>query len=190
MGASIWTDLPTVEGDRVRRLRRAEYDALVAAGAFEGEPLELIRGVIVRMSPQGAPHAAPIVLLNDLLVRALGDRAFVRVQLPLAGPDESEPEPDLAVVPRELGFDDHPSQASLIIEVARTSQDYDRDTKGPLYAEMGVAEYWLVDVAARAVEVRRDPKGGVFCDTRVVTSGEVRLAAFPDVSVAVQTLFR
>ncbi len=190
MGASIWTDLPTVEGDRVRRLRRTEYDALVAAGAFEGEPLELIRGVIVRMSPQGAPHAAPIVLLNDLLVRALGDRAYVRVQLPLAGPDESEPEPDLAVVARELGFEDHPSEASLVIEVARTSQDYDRDVKAPLYAEMGVPEYWLVDVVAKTVEVRRDPIDGVYRDVVVVTAGEVQLAAFPDVCVDVATLFR
>ena len=95
----IWTNLPAVNNGHVRRLRRAEYECLVDAGVFEREHLELVRGVIVRMSPQGAPHSGSIEVLTPILVRALGDRARVRVQLPLIGPDDSVPEPDVAVVP-------------------------------------------------------------------------------------------
>ena len=186
MHAELWTNLPAVEGDRIRRMRRDEYDRLVDAGVYERERVELIRGVIVRMSPQGAPHAGPIQVLTKILVLALGDRADVRVQLPIRAPDESEPEPDIAVVAIGEPHKTHPSAAHLIIEVARTSQDYDRGTKGPLYAEMGVVEYWIVDVEARAIEVHREPVGDRYARVETLREGaSITLVAFPDVTVPV-----
>ncbi len=189
MQVSVWTNLPAVDPSAVRRLRRVEYDRLVELGTFEREHLELIRGVIIRMTPQGPPHAGPIQRLTELLVTALAGRAHVRVQLPLLAPDESEPEPDLAVVP--LGDYDlaHPDRAQLIIEVARTSQEYDRETKGPLYAAMNVPEYWLVDVVARTIEVRREPGPDGYGSVETVRRGtRIALAAFPDVAVAVSAV--
>ncbi|MBX3270656.1 MAG: Uma2 family endonuclease [Sandaracinaceae bacterium] len=189
MTAEVWTSLPDVGGERVRRLRRDEYDRLVGAGVFADERVELIRGVIVRMAPQGPSHAGPIEVLTELLVPPLVGRARVRVQLPLIGPDESEPEPDLAVVPLGQPHREHPSAAHLVIEVARTSQVYDRGTKGPLYAEMGVPEYWVVDIAARAIEVHREPVGDRYTRVETFRDGTIPLVAYPDVTVPVAPVF-
>ena len=189
MPVEVWTNLPEVDSSNVRRLKREEYDRLVALGLFAREHIELIRGVIVRMSPQGAPHAAPIEVLTELLVPALLGRARVRVQLPLIAPDDSEPEPDLAVVARADHAEEHPSAAHLVIEVARTSAEYDRAPKGPLYAAMGVPEYWVVDVTTRTIEVYRRPCGDRYEESSVFRAGvSIGLVAFPDVSVEVSAV--
>ena len=189
MQVEVWTNLPAVEPSAVRRLRRQEYDQLVDLGVFDRERVELIRGVIVRMSPQGAPHAGPIQRLTRMLGAALLGRADVRVQLPLIAPDESEPEPDLAVVDVGDYDEDHPQSAHLVIEVARTSQAYDRETKGPLYAAMGAPEYWLVDVVARTIEVHRQPGPEGYTAVETLRAGAViRLVAFPDVAIGVSSV--
>lgn len=186
MDVEVWTNLPDVDSSKVRRLKREEYDRLVDLGVFERERVELIRGVIVRMSPQGAPHAGPIEILNELLVPALLGRARVRIQLPLVAPYESEPEPDIAVVAKADHTKQHPAAAHLVIEVARTSVEYDRATKGPLYAAMDVPEYWVVDVTARAIEVYRRPREGRYEESTVFRTGaSITLVAFPDVCIEV-----
>lgn len=86
----------------------------------------------------------------------------MRVQLPFAASDESEPEPDVAVVARGDYLDGHPRQAFLVVEVARTSADEDRRIKGALYASAGVPEYWLVNLAEHVVEVFREPAVGAY----------------------------
>jgi len=189
MQVEVWTNLPDVASSAIRRLRLEEYDQLVSLGVFDREHVELIRGVIVRMSPQGAPHAGPVQRLTELLLPRLLGRAHVRVQLPLVAGEDSEPEPDIAVV--ALGNYDvaHPSAASLVIEVARTSIAYDRGTKGPLYAAMGVADFWIVDVVNRVIEVHREPRGERY--ERVEThraEASIALVAFPDVSVDVSAV--
>jgi len=83
-------------------MSRAEYDRLVAQGLFEDERVELIRGIVVKMARSGPPHADPIDVLTRHFVRVLADRATVRVQLPFVASDDSEPEPDLALVPPRL----------------------------------------------------------------------------------------
>jgi hypothetical protein len=78
---------------------------------------------------------------------------------PFAASNESEPEPDVAIVPSGNYVDRHPDRALLIIEVAESSPAYDRETKAPIYAASGVPEYWIVDVAGRAVEVHAGSDG-------------------------------
>src|SRR5262245_2228621 len=82
----------------LRPMRRAEYDQLVRSGVLEGEKVELLRGVMVEMSPTGNDHAFAVSRLNKLFIKALDDRAEVRCQQPFAASDESEPEPDVMVV--------------------------------------------------------------------------------------------
>ena len=101
-----------MEGAPLRRFTRAEYDRLVELGLFTDEKVELLHGLLVEMSPQDVPHSYTIEQLTRLLIVALGSRARIRVQLPFVASDDSEPEPDVAVVP----FDDdsrlsHPSRA-------------------------------------------------------------------------------
>jgi len=173
-----------------RLMSRVEYDRLVSAGMFENERVELIRGIVVRMSPNGPAHADPIDVLTRHFVRAMGDRAVVRVQLPFAASDDSEPEPDLALVPPRRYADRHPHQAFLIIEVADSSLDHDRETKAPLYASSGVPEYWIVDVKARRVSVYDTITAGRYARVREFPIGErVVPSAFADAAVDVADLF-
>lgn len=143
--------------DRVRPLRRSDYDQLVASGAFEDERIELLDGMLVTMTPQDAAHAHTVQRLAELLFAALTGRAIVRVQAPLALLDDSEPEPDIAVVPLGDYSSHHPGKVDLVVEVAGSSLRRDREVKGPIYARAGVPEYWLIDLRGRAVEVSRDP---------------------------------
>jgi len=173
-----------------RRLTRSEYDKLVLLGMFEDERVELIGGIVVEMAPVGPQHSDPIDVLNRIFVLGAGDRAVVRVQLPITVSDDSEPEPDIALVPPRRYADRHPDQAFLIVEVADSSLDYDRETKAPLYAASGVPEYWIVDVKGRAIEVYDELAAGRYARVRRYDIGEsLAPAAFPDLSLAVSELF-
>src|SRR3954471_11109316 len=141
-----------------RPLRRSEYDKLVALGVFEHERVELLEGELVAMSPIGAPHNFAVTVLTELLVLALRGRAWVRAQMSFAAHELSEPEPDLAIVPRADYSAEQPSQALTIIEVAESSLAYDRGRKLRMYASCGVPEYWVVNIPGRCVEVYRDPQ--------------------------------
>jgi Uma2 family endonuclease len=179
--------------DRLRPLRRVEYDRLVDAGLLANEKVELIRGLIVRMSPQGTPHAAAVQRLTKLLVLALGpkDLAEVRVQLPLAVGEHSEPEPDIAVVPPGTYRDRHPAGAFIVVEVAESSIAYDRRDKGALYAESGIPEYWIVDTTHERVEVHTDPVDGAYGRVTPYRRGEMIVSiSMPELRVAVDDIFR
>jgi len=175
----------------IRPLKRVEYDQLVAAGAFEHERVELLDGMVIRMPPPHGPeHHGTIQLLHKRLVRALGERADVRVQSAFAASDDAEPEPDLAVVPVRDYRDAHPDSAFLIIEVAVSSVSYDRD-KAATYARAGVPEYWLVDVPRAVVEVYRVPVDGAYEQRTTHRRPEVlRAGAFADVEVALDAVLR
>ena len=175
--------------EKLRPLRREEYDRLVELGAFEDERIELLYGSLIEMTPQGAPHAEVIRRLNRMLVIAVGDRAIVQVQSPFAASDDSEPEPDLAIVPTGDYSRSHPSQALLIIEVADSSARKDRVLKAELYASAGVPEYWLVDLARSVIEVRTKPLAGRYSELASRLRGEMlQPLAFPDISVTVSDL--
>src|SRR5688572_1840129 len=124
--ASDVLDPREIQPETVRPLRRREYEKLAELGLFEGERIELIEGAIVRMSPHGPAHDSTIDRLTELLVIALRGRARVRVQGAFAASDDSEPEPDVAVIPPRDYDDAHPTEAWLIIEVADTSLAKDR----------------------------------------------------------------
>ncbi len=173
----------------VRPLRRAEYERLVEAGAFESERVELLEGFLVEMSPQKAPHASAIEVLAELLYAARQPGQKVRVQLPLALGDDSEPEPDLCVVPAADHREHHPSQALLVIEVAESSLVKDR-RKAAIYARAGVPEYWLVDVENQRVEVRTQPEGGAYLRQETIArGGQLHSSALPALKVSVAAIF-
>jgi Uma2 family endonuclease len=174
-----------------RPLRRVEYDQLVALGTFEGERIELIGGALRRMSPIGPPHTSTVDRLTRLLVLALADLAWVRVQGSFAADELSEPEPDFSIFPLGDYDDRHPSEAHLIVEVSDSSLPYDRGEKAQLYASCGVPEYWIVNLVDRVVEVHREPgTGGYGLVTTVPKGGRLRLLAFPEIELAVDDFLR
>jgi Uma2 family endonuclease len=176
--------------ERQRLVRRDEYERMVDAGLFRGEHVELIRGIIVRMSPQNAAHALVIQILNRLLVPALLGRADVRVQLPFAAGDLSLPEPDLALVAVGRFGEPHPSRAFSLIEVADSSLSEDRGEKAELYCLAGVPEYWVVNIPDGTIEVHTDASRGAFTRVTPYRAGQALApVAFPDVLVRVDDLF-
>jgi Uma2 family endonuclease len=175
-----------------RRLSQKEYARMGQLGFFRDERVELVHGIVLRMSPIGPRHADIVERLTELLVTKLVGRARVRVQLPISAAGESEPQPDIAVVPLASYAKEHPNRALLVIEVAESSLAYDRETKAPLYAASSVDEYWIVDVARREVIVLSRPVDGRYTEERVLRSGEsgesLKPLAFDDVSIALDDL--
>lgn len=177
--------------ERVRPLKRTEYETMVVAGLFEDERVELLEGVIVEMSPQSPGHAAAIQRLDRVLQRLIGDRASIRVQMPFAAGDLSLPEPDVAVVPRGDYETAHPAQALLVIEVADSSLRKDRRLKVEIHARAGVPEYWVVGLVDGLVEVYTEPADGAYRRVTPARRGDrIRPAAFPDIAIAVDDILR
>lgn len=176
----------------VRRWTREEYEQLAAAGFFQpGERVELVEGVIYEMSPQNGRHAAGILLVHDALRSAFPQGHQIRIQLPLLLGSDSEPEPDVAVVPggpRDY-IPSHPTTAVLIVEVSDSSSFHDRERKGGVYARAGIPEYWLLDVVAERLEVYRNPGAGIYQTRHHLKTGDtVTPLANPGASIAVADL--
>ena len=144
---------------RTRRFTRAEYERLIDLGVFQpGEAIELIGGELMVAEPQGAPHYTAIRKTAKALEAAFGPGWEVRTEGPIGLDDESEPEPDVAVVP---GAPDdyaraHPSRPALTVEVAESSLDIDRERKGSAYARAGLPDYWVLNLTQRVLEVYRE----------------------------------
>ncbi len=153
-----------------RRWTREEYDRLIDLGILdEDEPIELVQGYLVFREPKSDPHERAIELVSDALRSVFGPGWRIRVGAPLALDPDSEPEPDVSVVqgsPRDAG---HPSQAALVVEVARSSLPFDRTWKAELYARAGLADYWIVNLVDRVVEIHREPAQQRTPAYRVVT---------------------
>ncbi len=152
----------------IHKLNVETYDQMVASGALEGEPVELLEGLLVEMSPQVAEHAA---VIEELTRRFAAAQARLRVQLPLEIPPDSAPEPDLALVTEKPPRGRHPRTALLLVEVAVSSHKVDRSTKAKLYARAGMPQYWVVDVPARCIEVYTDPTSEGYRHREVYKAG-------------------
>jgi Uma2 family endonuclease len=173
-------------------MTREEYEQLAGTGRFpSGQRVELVDGVIYEMSPQKGRHAAGIRGVEEALRAAFLKGCDVRVQLPIAlGPD-SEPEPDIAVVPGSWRDypDAHPTTAVLVVEVSDSSSFHDRERKGSLYARSGIPEYWILDVTEERLEVYRNPGESGYETRLLLKSGDfVAPMASPGANIAVADL--
>ena len=181
--------LSYLEPETLRPISRVEYDRMVALGLFEDERVELLHGVLVTMSPQGPAHNEVIDRLNELLVPALLGRARVRIQGAFAASEDSQPEPDVAVFPRDNYGAAHPTHALLVIEVSESSLGKDRGIKKALYATAGVPEYWIVNLEDRVVEVYTHPANGTYADADIKGPQDtLSPLAFSDISLHVAEL--
>lgn len=160
---------------RAKLWTRDEYDRLIAAGAFHaGTRAQLVQGEIVEMTPQSAAHATALRRLQKTLDAVFGEGYDVRPQLPLALGEQSEPEPDVAVVPGSLGDyrARHPSTAALVVEVADTTLHFDRSRKQEMYAQAQIPEYWIINLVDGVLEVYRDPQGSAYRTVLRLNPGE------------------
>lgn len=143
-----------------RRWTRDEFYRMAEVGLFRFQRSELIEGEIMVFSPQGPSHSSITDGVADALRNGGWPGVWVRMQLPVDFGVFSEPEPDVSVVAgaRKDYKTAHPTTALLVVEVSDTALAYDRGRKASLYAKMGIADYWIVDVNGEQLEVRRDPR--------------------------------
>jgi len=154
----------TAFAPRPRLWDRADYDRLVDAGVFgPADRVELLEGEIIEMTPERSRHAAAVDLALETLRRAVGASHTIRVQ--------------------------HPVSAALVVEVSDTSLEYDRTRKSRVYAQAGIAEYWIVNVVEGVLEVHRDPGAQGYRSVSTLHTGEtVSPLAATGVPVAVADL--
>lgn len=144
-----------------------DYYRMFQAGVIsEGDHVELIEGEVIEMSPVGTLHAGCVDALNSLLSDRVGKFAIVRIQSPIYVDEYSEPQPDIALLRPRRDFyrrsHPRPIDVLVVIEVADTSAEYDRNVKLPLYARAGIPEAWLIILPKDFIEVHSEPKNGKY----------------------------
>ena len=146
----------------LHRLSVEQYERMIESGILgENDRVELIEGLIVEMSPIGSAHWYVVFELTKAISRLAGDGWLVFSQGPIVLPN-GEPEPDICVV-RGTSVDyksrkPRAEEVGLLVEVADSSLEFDRQTKLRSYAAAGIPEYWIVNLRAREVEVHRGPR--------------------------------
>lgn len=183
-------EVVSVPREAVRGLLRREYDALVEAGLLEGEPVELIEGELVRMMPQKPAHSGTVRRVDRALRGQLPRGWALSLQFPLVAGDRSEPEPDLAVVVDHDYLDHHPTFASLVVEVSRSSLAIDLGVKARVYAAVGVPDYWVLDVVGGRLHAHHGATAGGYEQVTVHEHGTVSTVGEPRLTLDLDEVLR
>jgi Uma2 family endonuclease len=154
----------------VHRMSAADYHRLVESGGLDEDTrIELIEGLLLDMSPKSPAHENVIAFLARQLFTGLDlDRYEVRVAAPLSIGD-SEPEPDLVVLERDTPQPYHPATATLVIEIAVSSQRRDLRVKPPIYARAGVPVYWVIDLGSGRAVMHSEAAADTYGSVEIVT---------------------
>lgn len=177
-----------------RRFTVEQYHQMVEAGILTADDrVELIEGEIIEMSPIGRHHAACVKRLIRLFSQRVGERAIVAAQDPVELSDRSEPQPDFVLLQPRPDFYEaghpYPQDILLLVEVADTTVESDREVKIPLYARSGIVEVWLVNINQQAIEVHREPAFNCYGNVQHFQRGQqLSVQAFPDISLTVDEI--
>jgi Uma2 family endonuclease len=170
-----------------------QYHELVATGILDDRRVELLAGDIVEMPPEGMPHAVYCGRTVKYLRNLLGERAEIRETHPITLPNNSEPEPDVAIVrsPDTQYLAHHPYSEDifLLIEYSDTTLAKDINIKQRIYAQAGILEYWVVNLQAAELIVFRDAGNDGYEAQTKLTSGSISPLSFLDIAVEVRRLF-
>jgi Uma2 family endonuclease len=157
------------------------------------EHTELLAGQITLMAPKGTPHVTALHLLARALRVQLGERALVRTQDPIQLDDFSEPKPDLALVQGTILHyaEQHPcpDQVYLVVEVADSTLQQDCEVKAKLYAQAGIADYWVLDLKHRQIHLFRAPTTTGYTHHLILTEpNQISPLAFSDVLLSLSEI--
>lgn len=160
-----------------RRFSVEEYHRLALSGILkEEDKVELVQGEIVEMSPIGPKHASTVTRIVRLLTEIFRDQYLISPQNPIQLGLDSEPEPDIVILKEKADFyaTRHPKaeEVVFIIEVADSTLQYDKEVKLALYAQSGIAEYWIVDLQAHQLMIHSFPDGNTYQQLKCFQSGE------------------
>ena len=170
-----------------------EYHQMIESGLLAERSLELINGEIIEMSPEGVSHSFYCRGTAKYLRLLLGNRAEVSEAHPIALPNDSEPEPDIAIVrtPDTLYQTRHPFPEDIfwLIEIANSTLAKDLGVKRELYAQAGIPEYWVMNLQTSELVVFRLMANEYRSET-CLNDGDISPLAFPDLSIDISRLFR
>ncbi len=170
-----------------------DYHQMIDTGILDDRKVELLRGEIIEMSPEGVPHSFYCRETGEYLRQLLGNRAMISEAHPITLPNNSEPEPDIAIVraPASLYRDRHPKPDDIywLIEISNSTLIKDLGLKKDIYAEAGIPEYWVMDLQHSVLVVFRDLTASGYQSETQVDSGIISPLAFPDLSIDIQQLF-
>jgi len=173
-----------------------DYYRMAESGVLRPDArVELLDGQIIDMSPIGPFHSGVVGRLTSLFVSLANKRWLVLAQSPLCLDEHSEPQPDVMLL-KPAGDDyttqhPRPGDVFLVIEVADSTLDFDREEKLPAYGRAGIAEVWIINLVDRVVEVNREPHFAGYASRTVLRAGDkAQPLAFPDVAVDVAELLR
>ncbi|NEZ65036.1 Uma2 family endonuclease [Leptolyngbyaceae cyanobacterium CCMR0082] len=168
------------------------YHQAIQAGVFDDQPVELLRGEIIVMPPEGEPHAYYNREAGDYLRSLLGSRAKVSEAHPITLSDDSEPIPDLAII-KPLGtvylkHHPYPSDIHWLIEFYNATLTKDLTTKKNTYAVSGIQEYWVVNLTDKQLHVFKNLQNGQYTSEDVLKTGIVSPMAFQNIKIQVSRL--
>jgi Uma2 family endonuclease len=171
-----------------------DYHQMIGAGLLDDRSVELINGEVIEMSPEGVAHSFYCRGTAKYLRSILGERAEISEAHPITLPNDSEPEPDIAIVrtPDTLYQTRHPLPEDIfwLIEIANTTLVKDLGVKRDLYALAGIPEYWVMNLQTSELVVFRDLISNEYRAEMCLNSGNISALAFPDVSIEISRLFR
>ncbi len=170
----------------------ADYHRMIQAGILDDRRVELLQGEIIEMSPEGESHAYSSSEAAEYLADTLGKQVTVRQAKPITLPNNSEPEPDIAIVQR-LGREyrshhPYPQNIFWVIEYSDSSLEKDLELKSKIYAEAGILEYWVVNLKTLELVIFREPQNREYTSKMVLTGGSIQPLSFPGVILSIEAI--
>lgn len=168
-----------------------EWHELVDSGLLEGKPVELLEGNIVEMSPEGIEHSYTNQSVSDYLRDLFKEQAHVRDAHPITL-DNSEPEPDIAIVqlPATIYRNHHPYAQNIywLIEVSNRTLKKDLEQKIITYARNAIPEYWVIDLKNKKLIVHTQIKNNSYSRVVEYRSGTIASQAFTQIQIDLDKL--
>lgn len=160
----------------------------------EDDRVELLDGEIYIMCPIGPLHVGLVNKLNKLLTRLVGDTGIISIQNPIRLNNYGEPQPDIAILsPRDDYYTSAlatPDDVLLVIEIADSSVEYDRDQKLPRYAQANISEVWIIDVNKQVIEQYTQPIQGEYTQLyKALFGATITAITLPAIQLTTDQLF-
>ncbi len=169
----------------------ADWHELVDSGVLAERRVELLEGEIIQMSPEGPMHSSTNYSVVEYFKELLSDRVVIREAHPVTL-DNSEPEPDIAVVrsPYTDYFTRHPFPQDIywLVEISNRTLKLDLEKKSLTYARNGIPEYWVIDLVNKQLVVHTQPVNNSYSQIQTLTTGTVSPQAFPNLAIALDKM--
>jgi Uma2 family endonuclease len=170
-----------------------DYHQMVDTGLLDNRSVELISGEIIQMAPEGVGHSFYCSHTAEYLRALFGDRVRVHEAHPITLANDSEPEPDIAILKtpasRYRTHHPYPDDIFWLIEIANSTLVKDLGVKKELYAAAGISEYWVMNLQENKLVVFRDLNADIYQSETHLNSGTICPISFPNLEVDIKRLF-